>query len=113
MTNPYRGQTGRGTYFITADCFQKKRMLQSDRSVRLLIDVLYHYRGQGKYLLHEFVVMPNHLHLLLTPDGETTLERAMQLIKGGFSFRAGRELGMNGEIWQTSFHSNTEQEIRR
>jgi putative transposase len=79
-------------------------MLQSDRSAQLLIDVLYHYRGQGKYLLHEFVVMPNHFHLLITPEGEATLERAMQLIKGGFSFRAGRELGMVGEIWQTSFH---------
>ena len=104
MTNPYRGQTGRGTYFITADCFQKKRMLQSDRSAALLIDVLYHYRGQSKYLLHEFVVMPNHFHLLITPGREATLERALQLIKGGFSFRAGRELGMHEEIWQTSFH---------
>ena len=104
MANPYRGQTGRGTYFITADCFEKKRMLQSDRSAQLMIDVLYHYRGQKKYLLHEFVVMPNHFHLLITPEGEATLERAMRLIKGGFSFRAGRELGMKGEIWQTSFH---------
>lgn len=68
MANPYRGQTGRGTYFITADCFQKKGMLQSDRSAGLLIDVLYHYRGQRKYLLHEFVVMPNHFHLLITPE---------------------------------------------
>ncbi len=104
MANPYRGQTGHGTYFITADCFQKKSMLQSDRSAQLLIDVLYHYRGQRKFLLHEFVVMPNHFHLLITPDSETTLERAMQLIKGGFSFRADRELGIKGEIWQTSFH---------
>jgi len=111
MTNPYRGQTGHCTYFITADCFQKKSMLQSDRSTGLLIDVLYHCRGQRKYLLHEFVVMPNHFHLLITPDGETTLERAMQLIKGGFSFRAGRELGINGEIWQTSFHDRRVRDI--
>jgi putative transposase len=26
------------------------------------------------------------------------------LIKGGFSFRAKKELGFTGEIWQTSFH---------
>ena len=111
MANPYRGQTGRGTYFITADCFEKKSMLQSDRSALLLIDVLYHYRGQRKYLLHEFVVMPNHFHLLMTPDGEVTLERAMQLIKGGFSFRAGRELGIRGEIWQTSFHDRRVRDV--
>src|SRR4051812_49752161 len=47
--------------------------------------------------------MPNHFHLLLTPRSPTTLERALQLIKGGFSFRAGKELGWRKEIWQTSF----------
>jgi putative transposase len=31
--------------------------------------------------------MPDHLHLLITPAAEISLERAMQFIKGGFSFR--------------------------
>jgi putative transposase len=57
---------------------------------------------QGKYLLHEFVVMPDHFHLLITP--RESLERAIQLIKGGFSFRAKRELGFMHEIWQPSFY---------
>jgi len=69
---------------------------------RLLLDVLLGYRSQEKYLLHEFVVMPDHFHLLITPL--LTLERALQLIKGGFSFRAKRELGFHGEIWEKSFH---------
>ncbi len=69
----------------------------------LFLEVLYRYREQKKYLLHEFVLMPNHFHLLLTPE-EITLERALQLIKGGFSFRAKKELGFVGEVWQTSFH---------
>jgi putative transposase len=69
---------------------------------RLFIDVLLHYRQQDKYLVHEFVVMPDHFHLLLTPI--ETLERALQLIKGGFSFRAKKELGFGGEIWQKSYY---------
>jgi putative transposase len=32
------------------------------------------------------------------------LERALQLVKGGFSFRAKRELGFAGEIWEKSFY---------
>jgi putative transposase len=69
---------------------------------RLFIDVLYHYRGQNKYLVHEFVVMPNHFHLLISPGEDTTLERSLQLIKGSVSYRAKREFGVFG-IWQTSF----------
>jgi len=68
------------------------------------VEVLHHYRIQENYLLHDFVVMPDHFHLLITPAAGITLERAMQLIKGGFSFRARQELGFKGEIWQNSFY---------
>lgn len=103
MARPLRGRTTESTYFITVDAYQKQRLLQSERSALLLIDVFLHYRKQEKYLLHEFVVMPHHIHLLLTPTG-ITIERAVGLIKGGFSFRRTKELGLRGEIWQTSFH---------
>ena len=104
MAAPRRGNTGMGTYFITANTFQKHSLLQSERMAGLFLDVLYCYRAQQKYLLHEFVVMPDHFHLLITPT--LTLERAMQLIKGGFSFRAKKELGFGGEIWETSFYDH-------
>jgi len=101
---PYRGTTGSGTYFITASAFEKQSILQSERMAGLLINVLSHYQQQRKYLLHEFVVMPNHFHVLMTPLLPVTLEKAMQFIKGGFSYRAKKELGFVGEIWQTSFY---------
>jgi putative transposase len=102
MSIPYRGVTGHGTYFITSSTFQKKSIFQSERMAALLVEALQHYRSQGKFLLHEFVVMPDHFHALLTP--QETLERAVQLIKGGFSFRAKRDLGFGGEVWQNSFY---------
>lgn len=37
--------------------------------------------------------MPDHFHVLITVEGEMTIERAVQFIKGGFAFRAGKELG--------------------
>ncbi len=63
-----------------------------------MLDVLMHYREQNRYLLHEYVIMPDHLHLLLTPARDISLERAVQLIKGGFSFQAKR-----GLVWRESF----------
>ena len=102
MAAPRRGNTGYSCYFITASTFQKRNVLQSERMAGLFLDVLLHYRAQEKYLLHEFVVMPDHFHLLITP--RESLERAMQVIKGGFSFRARREMGFMHEIWQPSFY---------
>ena len=53
--------------------------------------------------VHEFVVMPNHVHVLITIPDKMSIEKAMQLIKGSFSFRANKELGFRGEIWQRGY----------
>ena len=69
----------------------------------LFIDVLRSHVAAGKFRLHDFVVMPDHVHLLITVTGDSTIERAMQLIKGGFSYRLKKELGYLGEVWQRGF----------
>jgi len=85
---------------ITSSTWGRRSLFQNDRWARLLIDTLYYYRGSA-YLLHEFVVMPDHIHILLTPT--TSLEKAVQFIKGGFSYRAKKEPGSNMEVWQKGF----------
>jgi len=67
------------------------------------VRVLYDYREQGKFRLHEFVVMPDHFHVLLTVGHDLTIERAVQFIKGGFAFRAGSKLGFMSPVWQKGF----------
>jgi putative transposase len=94
---------GERTFFVTSSTWGKTGLLQSDRAASLLIEVLYHYREQGKYLIHEFVIMPDHFHLLITVGSEMTVENAVQFIKGGFAFRAGRELGFCAPVWQKGF----------
>ncbi len=58
------------TFFVTSSIRGKRNLLQSERAARLFLDVLYGYRAQAKYLLHEFVVMPDHFHLLITVGRE-------------------------------------------
>jgi putative transposase len=47
--------------------------------------------------------MPDHFHILLTVECDMSVERAVQFIKGGFAFRAGRELGFRAPVWQRGF----------
>jgi putative transposase len=84
----------------TSATWERRSLFRNERWALLLIDTLYHYRGSA-YLLHEFVIMPDHVHILLTP--KTSLEKAVQFIKGGFSYRAKRELGSSMEVWQKGF----------
>jgi putative transposase len=69
----------------------------------LFIDTLRSYVKAGKFKVHDFVVMPNHVHLSITLDNTMSVEKAVQFIKGGFSYRVKKELGYLGEIWQKGF----------
>jgi REP element-mobilizing transposase RayT len=81
-SDPSRTIAGSRTFFVTSSISEKRNLLQSDRSAELFVRVVYEYRIQGKFRLHEFVVMPDHFHLLLTVGSELTIERALQFIQG-------------------------------
>jgi putative transposase len=88
------------TYFVTSKTWEGRALFRAEPWARLFFKTLLTYQGKA-YLLHEFVLMPDHFHLLITP--EISLERAVQFIKGGFSYRAKKELGSSLEIWQRGF----------
>jgi REP-associated tyrosine transposase len=90
----------RQIYMVTSETWGRRDLFKREPWARLMLDTLYHYRGSA-YLLHEFVLMPEHFHVLITPTG--SLERAVQYIKGGFSYRAKKELGSTMEVWQKGF----------
>ncbi len=50
--------------------------------------------------------MRDHVHFILTPAPQVPLEKAVQFIKGGFSFRAKKENLFHGEIWQKGYHES-------
>jgi putative transposase len=88
----------RGTFFITTATFNRRHLFQVSANAELFLETLQHYRHEGYYKLHAFVAMPDHIHLMITPQ-EITIERAVGLIKGGFSHR----LASNFPVWQRGF----------
>jgi putative transposase len=90
-------------FFATTKTSMARRILQSERNATLLIEVLRSNVGAGRFQLHDFVIMPDHLHLLMTIPSDMTIEKAMQLVKGGFSYRLRKEYGVQGEVWQRGF----------
>ncbi len=91
------------TFFVTSATDSHRAVLQSERMATLLMNCLFDNRQKERLLLHEFVIMPDHFHALITPAAEVPLEKAMQFIKGGFSYRARKELNVNTAIWQAGF----------
>ena len=102
-SNPSSIREDQRTFFVTSRTTQGRALLQSERMATLFIDVLRSYVSLGRFKVHEFTVMPNHFHLLITVGRDMTIEKAVQLIKGNFSYRVKKEFRFEGEIWQKGF----------
>ena len=107
MATPKHRTAPGSSYFVTTKCWQGKHVFQAPEIADIIVRTLFRYRDQNTYLLHEFVVMPDHLHLLLTPSATTSLEKAVQLIKGGSSHEIHKQRNQRMEIWQEGFHDWT------
>ncbi len=90
-------------FFVTTVTWGRRALFQAHQFAQLFLETLFHYRDQGCYQLHDFVLMPEHFHLIITPAETLSVEQAVQRIKGGFSYRIKKELGFAGEIWEKSF----------
>lgn len=88
------------TYFVTTVTAQRRRLFQVSANAQLLQQTLFEYRDKERFLSHAYVIMPDHLHAILTPAPDVSLEKAMQYIKGGFSFRLKSKL----DVWMRSFN---------
>ena len=93
-----------GVYFVTTDTWQKRALFAKSGTAQIVVEQLLGCRDRGFYKLHAFAVMPDHLHVLLTPGETTTIEKAMQMIKGGSAYRIRREEQMRFPVWHAGFH---------
>jgi putative transposase len=93
--------------FVTTATRDRRPIFEISRAADLFIDTLLHYRTLGHYKLHAYVVMPDHVHLILTPQS-ITLEQAVALIKNGFAYRLDTTL----PAWEDSFTGYSVANIR-
>ena len=86
------------SYALTISTFRKHRHFQRTSNAEFFLATLQRYRSQGKFLIHAYAVMPDHVHILLTPAQDISTSRAVQLVKGGYSHAAHSD----DEIWHTA-----------
>ncbi len=103
MAVPKRHARVAGTYFVSSRTWESRALFSVEQNCSLFLESLLDCRDQGAFALHSFVLMPNHFHVLLTPGPDTTLERAVQFIKGGSAHRMRGERRSAFPIWQRGF----------
>jgi hypothetical protein len=79
------------------------QILRNPRAGQIDQDSLL-FGHRRKYVLHRWSVMPNHVHVLLTPLPAITLAEILKDVKGFTSHAIGTALGAKGQIWEEDYY---------
>jgi putative transposase len=107
-------------HFITCTCYRRLPLLGSARTRNIFAKILGDVRDRYGFLLVGYVVMPNHIHLLISEPEKGTPSTVMQVLKqrvsrsmrGRRKRRAGEQLrlpfggseSLPRQFWQRRFH---------
>jgi len=86
-------QTGH-LHFITFSCYQRRTLLDDPTLRDLLLQVLEQVRRSYRFVVAGYVVMPEHVHLLIDEPERANTSTVMQVLKQRFARRILR-------IWRT------------
>jgi len=89
------------TYFVTfrVNKLLGKPLIQNPAMAEIVEEALWFGYGE-RYILNAYVVMPDHVHLLMTPLYGWTLSKILQGIKGYTSREINKRLNRKGSFWQ-------------
>ena len=74
--------------------------LKDTAAAQLVVDALHHFDGE-RYELDCYVIMPNHVHVVVRPFGAIdSLEDILHSWKGYTGQRINRLFGLHGSLWQ-------------
>src|ERR1700690_2554310 len=77
----HRSYGAHDLHFITCSCYRRLPLLRSARSRDLLLSVLEQTRKRYRFVVVGYVVMPEHIHLLLSEPEVGTPSTVMQVLK--------------------------------
>ena len=92
-------------YFVTTITRGRKPIFQDPEAARLFLTILRDYKPTPCFKVYGYVVMPDHVHLFIHPEGSAGLSEIMKRIKGKFARWYNKKVNQVGTVWQHSFHS--------
>jgi putative transposase len=84
------------SHFLTFSCYQRRPNFASPNIYTLFIECLERMRLRCEMRIYAYVVMPEHVHLLVSEPGTEILADAMHFLKLSFTKRLRRP----GSFWQ-------------
>jgi putative transposase len=106
-------------HFITSSCYRRRPLLGTPHHRNLFLQILEQTRLRYSFVVVGYVVMPEHIHLLISEADQETPATIMQVLKHRFARRVlgdlrrqcnptqaslWREVLDSGHVWQKRFY---------
>ena len=94
-----RFQQSKQSHFVTFACYRRRIGLKSPEACDLFLQILERMRGRFGIYIYGYVVMPEHVHLLLSEPERGLLADAIHFLKLSYAKRA-----RTGVFWQKRYY---------
>jgi len=88
------------TYFVTFRVNKALGEILNDSIPASVVEEALRFGYGERYVLHAYVIMPDHVHLLLQPEAGWSLAKILQGLKGITAREINKFLGRRGTFWQ-------------
>ncbi len=105
MAYPPRPCFDGAIYHIAARGNNRETIFADEEDHRKYLELLGRYKRQLRFLLHAYVLMTNHVHLILEPSGQATVSRIMQGLGIAYTQWFNRRHARVGHVFQGRFRS--------
>ncbi|MBL7120084.1 MAG: transposase [Dehalococcoidia bacterium] len=93
-------------YFITTTTQGRKPVFVKQGNALILWSTINNQRQRDRFYLLGFVIMPDHLHLLIIPRGENKISFIMQEIKKGSARLINKSRKRMGKVWMDEYYDH-------
>ena len=106
-------------HYITSSCYQRRPLLGSARRRNVFLEILEQVRCRYGFVVVGYVLMPEHIHLLISEPDRGNPSTVMQVLKQRFAHRVlqawrnhnrpaqcqlWEETLLAGHVWQRRFY---------
>lgn len=89
--------------YVSVVILRREKIFSVPENAKLFLDVLQQQRQRYGIAIHEYVIMPDHYHAILTPPQKYTVSDTLHHIHGIYAMLYNRKVGRNGKLFQPHF----------
>lgn len=92
-------------YHVTARINRGEFALETAVIKNLFLHTIKRAKKKYSFSLFNFVIMSNHIHLIIKPQGDENLSVIMQWLLSVFAVAYNKRYNIHGHLWQDRFKS--------